>query len=264
MSETVRWRDARAVFRLLGELNQEDAAPTAWRTHFVEGLLPLIGAQVGVAAEAVAGQLVDGRAHRGAIDAGWATQSDRQTWLSVCERTEVGVDPSDPAIAKLGHRSFTRPRSQLVETSRWRSSVMWNEHYRPAGLHEFLISAVWLPSRGVSHFLLLMKPTGDQFRDRETDLVAHAHRELAAQWEADALVRLPRQLRRTLRWLEAGLSEKEVADRMSLSVHTVRDTCKALHRRFGVHNRTALLAVTRKLPRAPALAVDELGSLSCW
>ncbi len=257
MSDTVRWRDARAVFHLLGELEHDDAAPEAWRTRFVEGLLPLIGGQVGVAAEAVGGQLLDGSQHRGAIDAGWATESDRRIWLSVCERTETGVDPSDPAIAKFGRRSFTRPRGELVETARWRNSVMWNEHYRPAGLQEFLVSAVWVPSRGISHFLLLMKPAGEVFREREAELVAHAHRELASRWEADALVRLPRQLRRTLRLLEEGLSEKEVADRMTLSVHTVRDACKALHRRFGVHNRTALLAATRRLPRAPALAVDE-------
>ncbi len=75
-------------------------------------------------------------------------------------------------------------------------------------------------------------------------------------WACEESIKLPRQLCRVLELLERGLSEKEIASSLDLSPHTVRDYCKALHRRFGVHSRGELLAASRRLPRAPVLSSD--------
>jgi len=252
----VRWSDARAIFGLVNEVRLLGANPLAWRRHWVEGLLRLAGAQVGLGAEAPAGDLLDAPHHSGSLDLGWERDSDRRVWMSACERTEGDLDPSDPSIASLRRRSFARARHQLVDSHRWSRSKMANDHYRPAGLGDYLLSAVWLPASDTSHFVLLMKPTGETFSPRARELVDHAQRELGALWPSTKQPSLPRRLRQTLELLEAGLSEKELADRLGLSAHTVRGYCKDLHRHFGVHSRGELLASARARPRPPVLASE--------
>ena len=51
----------------------------------------------------------------------------------------------------------------------------------------------------------------------------------------------PRQ-RETLACVLQGASEKETADRLGLSTHTVHQYMKALYRSFGVHTRSELMA----------------------
>jgi FixJ family two-component response regulator len=51
------------------------------------------------------------------------------------------------------------------------------------------------------------------------------------------------RLRQTLRCLLRGEGEKQIAERLGLSRHTVHDYIKSLHRCFGVNSRGELLAV---------------------
>jgi DNA-binding CsgD family transcriptional regulator len=59
---------------------------------------------------------------------------------------------------------------------------------------------------------------------------------------------LPPRLEQTLRGLLGGQSEKEIARELGVSVHTVHEYVKDLHRRLGVNSRGELLA--RFLPNA--------------
>nr|WP_274622025.1 LuxR C-terminal-related transcriptional regulator [Myxococcus fulvus] len=56
---------------------------------------------------------------------------------------------------------------------------------------------------------------------------------------------------------QAGLGEKEVAERLGLSPSTVHDDSKALLKRLDARSRTELLAKARALPRAPRLLLQE-------
>ena len=56
---------------------------------------------------------------------------------------------------------------------------------------------------------------------------------------------LPTQLRLMLAALLDGLSEKQVADRLGLSPHTVNRHVQRLYRRFGVRSRDALMCRCR-------------------
>src|SRR5690242_14272237 len=114
MLATVTWRDARAVFRLLDELKHLRHDTLAWRRHLLTELCSLIGAQVGLAAEAPAGQLLNPTSHVGSVDTGWGTDAERRVWMSVCERTEPDLDPSDREVAKLGSGSYTHSRQELA------------------------------------------------------------------------------------------------------------------------------------------------------
>ena len=53
---------------------------------------------------------------------------------------------------------------------------------------------------------------------------------------------LSRRAAQTLGELLSGLSEKEIADRMGLSAHTVHQYVKTVYRAFGVRSRAELMA----------------------
>ncbi len=258
MSSALTWSDARAVFRLLDELGHLRHDTIAWRTRLVTELGALVGAPIGVAGEAPLGQFLNSATHAGSIDTGWATDSDRRTWMSVCARAEPNLDPADRKIVELEHCSFTAPRQTLALDREWYRSIIFNEHYRPAGIDHYILSHRGVPEFGCAHYLFLFRPRADRpFSERERKLVHQFHKELGLSWREAAQCRLPRRLEQTLLLLQAGLSEKEVADRLNLSPTTIHDYCKALHKRFGVRSRPELLARAQTLPKAPRLILAD-------
>ncbi len=258
MSESLTWGDARAVFRLLDELKQLRHDTLAWRGRMLTELGALVGAEVGVAGEAPAGCFLDPSTHAGGVDTGWATESDRRAWMSVCTRSEPDLDPSDRAVAAIEQPSFTRTRPQLVTDGDWYGSAIFRDHYRPAAIDHYLVSHREIPELGAAHYFFLFRArSGRSFSDRERKLVHHFHRELGLMWSAAGRERLPRRLEQTLLLLQAGCSEKEVAVRLELGQSTVHDYCKALHRRFDVRSRAELLSRAMSLPQAPRLVLQE-------
>ena len=61
------------------------------------------------------------------------------------------------------------------------------------------------------------------------------------------LPKLSRRLEQVLRLLMQGASEKQIAQTLNVSMHTVHDYVKVLHKRLGVNSRGELLH--RFLPR---------------
>jgi DNA-binding CsgD family transcriptional regulator len=70
---------------------------------------------------------------------------------------------------------------------------------------------------------------------------------------------LPPRLEQTLRGLLEGQSEKEISRSLDVSVHTVHEYVKNLHRRFGVSSRGELLA--RFLPNASPVKDASKGEM---
>ncbi len=58
---------------------------------------------------------------------------------------------------------------------------------------------------------------------------------------------LPRRLEQVLLGFISGASEKEIARKLDVSVHTIHDYAKELHKRLGVTSRGELL--NRFMPR---------------
>jgi DNA-binding NarL/FixJ family response regulator len=258
MSDSVTWQDARAIFRLLDELKQLRHDALTWRRHLLTELSTLVGAQVGLAAEAPEGRMLDPSSHVGSVDVGWESGAERSAWMQVCERTEPELDPSDVRIASLGVGSYTLRRQELAADRGWYSSVIFNEHYRPARINHYLLSMLHVPEHRAMHYVFLFKAHSDRpFTEREQQLVHHLHGELGELWRVASQARFPRRLQQTLLLLQAGYGEKEVAERLGLSPQTVHDYCKALHKRLNVRSRAELLARARTLPQAPSLMMLE-------
>jgi DNA-binding CsgD family transcriptional regulator len=257
MENRLTWRDARAVFGLVDDVRRLGRDPFVWRRHLLTELGVLVDAPVGLAGETPLGEFLAPSSHVATVDTGWATDSDRSVWMRACERTEVDLDPCDATVARLGPRSFTRPRAALASDRAWYASMIFNEHYKPAGVDHCLLSHFALVNEGLLHYVLLFKAKGSPpFTEKERRLVHHVHRELGAAW-AVSDVGLSRRLRQTLDLLHAGRGEKEIADILGIRRQTVHDYCKVLHKRFNAHSRGELLAATALSPRSPTLALRE-------
>lgn len=97
--------------------------------------------------------------------------------------------------------------------------------------------------------LTLTRRRGQRGFDRHDHLIVDAfHSEVSWVYELDLplaspqVVQLAPRARETLQFLLAGMSEKEVADRLKLSPNTVHHYVKQLYRHFDVSSRSELLA----------------------
>jgi len=145
------------------------------------------------------------------------------------------------------------------------------------GGRSFIMSQVALPHAGAVDQLGVHREFGDEpFTKADHRLLRMMHTELARLWDRDVLKDvgnatqdLPPRLQQTLEELLSGSSEKQIAQKLELSRHTIHNYVKALHQRFEVSSRGELLAKAGKaktsgapklslsLPKKPLRKPDE-------
>lgn len=145
------------------------------------------------------------------------------------------------------------------------------------GGRSFIMSQVALPHAGAVDQLGVHREFGDEpFTRADHRLLRMMHTELARLWDRDVLRDakdathdLPPRLQQTLEELLLGSSEKQIAQKLELSRHTIHNYVKALHQRFEVSSRGELLAKAGKaktgggpklsltLPKKPLRKPDE-------
>ncbi len=168
------------------------------------------------------------------------------------------------AFTDSHHRRFLATRTNLFDDADWYHSDYYHEYRQPCGLDEWLHSQFHIPGLGGTHMICLSRAPGDcRFTDGERRLLGLFHDELRLVWGdeppvatatvADEIAALPPRLRETLDRLLVGDSEKQVADRLSVSYHAVHANVKRLHRRFNVSSRGELLAKVNQKPAASKL-----------
>jgi DNA-binding CsgD family transcriptional regulator len=259
--------DVRALLRLLGEL-RELGAPEDWRRHLAESLETLCGARAVLVGELnVLRPVAWGRR---------ALTGHRQG-LKVLHRELRGVAGSDqPRFdeeviwgthgpnetisgqwSRYGER-FTASRKELVSDRIWYRSELANERFRPLDCDDFIVHMLPVPALDALASIKLFRAWGDRpFSARDSTLIELLGEELARDFgcavdpargplprsaTTPSQPTLPRRQLQVLTLLAAGASEKEIADALSISTHTVHDYTKALHRSFKVHSRAELLA----------------------
>jgi DNA-binding CsgD family transcriptional regulator len=241
---SLRLRDVRSAFRLLGEVREIGADPNIWRPHMVLGLRKLVGAEVVVSSEVHFRKTREANVVR-VVDIGWGCDEAGQPWRIYTEQDEKP-------------ESYWLRLSQSPSTTNQDEDVVAVKPTKPIyGGHSFVLSQCELPHIAAVDQLGLHRAWGNQsFTASEHRLVRMFHLELARLWRADALKKtrdpasdLPPRLAQTLHELANGLSEKQVALKLDLSPHTIHNYIKALHQRFEVNSRAELLA---KVARSPA------------
>lgn len=244
----LRLGHVRAVFRLLSEVRDVGLSPLAWRRHMLAGLLRLVDASTGVAAEIAVPRRPGNPRLLGTVIAGVNDRRLVAVYRSVLERGGFGLDMRPDGHAGRSSATFTRTRQQIAEQRAWRQRPDLDP-WRALDCEFFLCSSQALPVRGGAHLIVLTRPARKRpFDELDRRIIALFHAELGRLWlrsDADDDAELPPQLQRTLELLLDGLSEPEIVARLGLSPHTVHDHVKRLYRHFRVNSRAQLLAGLR-------------------
>lgn len=146
---------------------------------------------------------------------------------------------------------FTKSRQDLVPDAIWRSG-RFDQHIQRMGLDTSVYSVVPLMERNgglvSSSAVFFRKPDRPDFDPVEARVVhwvisecGPLHRDGLDVEHIDEMVSLTPRQRSVLVLLMDGLTQKQVADRLYLSTHTVGDHVKAVYRHFNVNSRAGLL-----------------------
>jgi DNA-binding CsgD family transcriptional regulator len=203
------------------------------------------------------------------FDVGFRSDEQRQVFLREFNTAPFRDPFSRAAIEKFaGQRSptLTFRRSELIDDRAWQADRHVQEYRRPMGTGDCLFSLHRGTDRHLAYAILLFKPApcmvaegrpgpgtalhaAARFSGRDRVLLDTLQRGLdwlyrieeTAHAKLNRASALPPRLRQTLEFLLAGETERQVAQKMSLSVHTVHDYVKALYTHFGVSSRNELL-----------------------
>lgn len=265
-SDRVRLKDLRAAYRLIGECRELGNDPHAWRTHILEGLRELTGAQV-----ALYLQIHDLGTARERLDellaTGLADPAQQDLWAHYQRERAYLDDPFHLGYFRNFNGSLrTRNLEDVVESRPWCMSRHYNDYLRPCGLYDRITSSVRLAHGPpfASQVLVLHRAAIDRsFPRRSIRLVHLFHHELAtllgrqlAMQPAGANAsELPPQLRQVLACALQGDAEKQIGRRLGLSYHTVNRHMHRLYQRFDVHSRGELIYCCRDM--LPTLRASE-------
>jgi DNA-binding CsgD family transcriptional regulator len=247
MSQVLKLKDVRAIFRLVSDVRELGADPGKWRPHMIKELVRIMEAELVVSSE------IHCRATKteGMIeitDLGWGCDTDGNVWQIHTQR--------ETADAEAMWLSVLPSKTEQIPLQPKRSIY---------GGRNFILSQIALPHLGTVDQLGLHHAWGNKpFGESAHKLIRILHSELGRLWKRDAIRRaqdpnsdLPPRLHQTLEALANGASEKEVSIQLGISRHTVHNYVKALHERLGVSSRGELLAKVRKSSEfVPKFSVD--------
>jgi DNA-binding CsgD family transcriptional regulator len=240
---------ARAAVRLIGEVREIGARTEPARRHLVDRLLGLLGCTIGAAvyddgyARGLKGGII------GATLAGFDAQIMEVFTTHHTEGSDI--NPFHVAVMqqlpRLGDGVFTSTSDELVARRDWDGSMWINEYVRPARVDHFL-GSMRLVGEHAGVGFGFMRAAGDRpFSPEDREVLHLVHLGVGPLYDlATPRSGLTPRMRETLGELLTGASDKEIAARLALSPHTVRQYVKAILRAHGVSSRGQLIARARR------------------
>ena len=251
--------DVSRVLRLVREVCDRWDDPHAWRAHLLDGACSLLDAKVGMMLTEHEGRMY----HFG-----------RLTVTSV-----VGVAPHmrmlvQPAISQMQNRDYqdvsdnfvpgiprlyesflrqgwvTVPRSEMTDEATYRAAPYYLNFRKPLDCDDYIVSIRMVDVPRRPEGITIDRAYGDPaFGPREVAILKLLHDEIGpligvrlATEEHLCRDGLSNRLRQTLSLLLQGLSEKQVAGQLDLSIKTVHDYVGMLYKHFQVSSRGELMA----------------------
>jgi DNA-binding CsgD family transcriptional regulator len=243
MGKTLRWERVRAVMKLLNERRELGCRTEAARQHVATSLLDIVGAAIGVI-------VLDSDYRMGTVNsvsrATLAGFDDESRRLFDDHRTMgTGVNPFHQhqfdRVLSGGGEIFAATVSDLMPEKTWYASRWVSECALPARFDHFVGTATLIEAPAVVEGMAFMRAKGDKpFSDEDRDVLHLVHLE-SGRFFDNRPVLAPR-VQATLDQLITGASDKEIAERLALSPHTVRQYVKTLLRAYGCTSRTELMA----------------------
>ena len=259
-SESIPLAQVHALMDFVGELDQFPAGTRAWREHVVghiHTVIPCHSVQLPEMLQLLPGvepTMVAADSH------GWISAEARRSFF---EWAASGEAPqSDPMIHRLAafrQPTFAYRRAELIEDAEWRGSKVVEVLRETNEADDMMCAVARLNSEGWAFGLGLQRAVGDRgFSARERNVLALLNEHLARALRRALVPRVNHQalsprLRQTLEGLLAGLGDKQLANELGISRHTVREYVKELYKRFGVSGRHELVVTCLAGP-VPGLA----------
>ncbi|AKU95379.1 Transcriptional regulator, LuxR family protein [Labilithrix luteola] len=265
---SIRWHRVRSAVRLIGEVREIGVRTEEARQHLLQSLLREIGATVGGIVNDHAYRRGGKGGVRGATLAGFddATVSV----FTIHDSLGSDINPYHRALMdrvasmtpdELKHEPVISSNLGDVLSPRdWYNSFWVAECAQPARLDHFL-SAVHIVGRYTTEGSGLMREAGDRpFTDEDRNVLRLVIGESGGLFPTQQAPSLPPRVQATMKCLLTGASDKEIAQRMRISPHTVRQYVKVIFRTYGVSSRSQLIA--REVKRTPAQSARTVGGLS--
>ena len=266
-SGSIASKDVVAMLRMQGMLGSMRNDLRAWRNELLLGMNRLFPAAVSAAFI-----MKDVRAGGvptvvSIFEAGFQVEGQRNAFMQ-----EFNVAPfQDPLSVKAVERfvsqeldTYTCLRGDVIDDDGWNNNLHVLTHRKGSGLGDCICSLHRGAERSTAYMVCAFRriaskpaegsvPSGkvvaaDRFGERERVLLDTLHRGLdwlyTAEESAHKLNRasgLAPRLKQTLEFLLAGETERQIAGKMKISVHTVHDYVKSLYVHFGVSSRNELM-----------------------
>lgn len=246
-SEPLNDQDVRAIVRLLGQTVIAPGDLRAKRRYLISELAKLVGADVWVW---VHGNVPTSSDHHPAtvLDGGWASEEQRIAGFMSMESPE-GMD-LQRFFPVLQFKQLTFCRASVLTKEQWHATPFFKRHRDPIGLDDFMFSFYPLNTHGACSGVGMHRFSNrPPFTTRDAK-VAHLvlseidwlHRDGVNIEAVSSVTHLSRRQRQVLLLLLSGDSVKQIAMKLEISDHTVRDYVKVLHEHFNVSSRGELLA----------------------
>ncbi|MEO6434979.1 MAG: helix-turn-helix transcriptional regulator [Tepidisphaeraceae bacterium] len=243
----MRTVDVQGMLRVVGGAAELWYQPSLQRQFTLDSLCRLLDARVGICF--TMGDVLRGGttpctqvAHVGLNESG----------VALLEEYLKSGKPRDPVIDVLSAvqgRVITFARREAVADGDWFASDHYRKFRKPLGLGPSLYVKIVAPSIGRETLVMLLREKGaEAFTDRETYLTDLCLSEMAWPFTAEMtyvdpqVERLQPRLKKVMKCLLEGDSEKQVAYKLKLSPHTVHEYVKDLYSELGVNSRGELLA----------------------
>ncbi|MDC0675900.1 helix-turn-helix transcriptional regulator [Nannocystis radixulma] len=255
---SVRTERIEHVLRVIAEVRE--CAPHERRFHLIRGLLRIVGGRF-AALLTLSDFRAGGRGTpRDFVVAGHDESIERLLSLHLAEGA-----CANPAVARLMElrRADDPPvrvatRSELVADADWYRTPFVAEHLRAADADHAIYAARYRASSELVRGFTLVRGWGDRPFEPEDAALVHIFN-LAADdlldddgpsWPQPRRPLAPREAQ-VLELLLGGQNEKQLADCLDLSIHTIHQYTKAVFRAFAVSSRAELMAKFIAARRSP-------------
>jgi DNA-binding CsgD family transcriptional regulator len=253
-SQNLSQNTIRSIYRLVHEVCEIGDDAHAWRRHMLAELGRLTGSKS--IRCVVVKSPVDVSHMQLHVSVDWGLDADELTgWRKYLATGDFSDSPVAPAVLKIVHRSYVRTREQLCDDHAWYRSQYFNKFRRPLRSDHLMNCSIALPWTGTASVTSFSRALGDKpFTGQEMLIAGLFHSELRRIWRkpspdvlAETLAFTPRQ-QQILELMANGAAEKQIAQALGLSRHTVHNYIRAMYRKSSVTTRAGLLAIALPSP----------------
>lgn len=251
--------DVSRVLRLVREVCDRWDDPQAWREHLLDGVCSLLDAKVGMMLTEHEGRryhfgrltvtsVVGVARHMRTLVQPAVSQMQDRDYQDVSDKFMPGITRLYEDFLRQGW--VTTPRSGMTNEVAYHAAPYYLNFRKLLDCDDYIVSIRMVDAPRRPEGITIDRAHGERaFGPREVAVLKLLHDEIGPLVglrlaTEDHLCRdgLSKRLRETLSLLLQGLSEKQVAGQLDLSVRTVHEYVGMLYKHFHVSSRGELLA----------------------